>query len=64
MGARERRRRSLRWTTDPAKEFSSLTRDGMSPAMAIQSATLQAANLMHMDDEVGAIEPGKLAGHL
>ena len=49
------------WTTDPAKEFSVLVRDGMTPAVAIQSATLQAARLMRMDDKVGVIEPGKFA---
>jgi imidazolonepropionase-like amidohydrolase len=49
------------WTTNPAKEFSALVRDGMTPAVALQSATLQAAKLMHMDDKVGVIEPGKLA---
>ena len=49
------------WTTNPAKEFSSLVRDGMTPAVAIQSATLLAAKLMRIDDKVGVIEPGKLA---
>ena len=49
------------WTTNPAKEFSTLVRDGMSPSAAIQSATEQAAKLMHLDDKLGAIEPGKLA---
>jgi imidazolonepropionase-like amidohydrolase len=49
------------WTTDPAEEFSVLVHDGMTPAVAIQSATLQAAKLMKMDDKVGTVEPGKLA---
>lgn len=49
------------WTTDPAREFSVLVEDGMTPAAAIQSATMQAAKLMHLDDKVGVIEPGKLA---
>lgn len=49
------------WTTDPAREFSVLVEDGMTPAAAIQSATIQAAKLMHLDDKVGVIEPGKLA---
>ncbi len=49
------------WTTNPAREFATLVRDGMPPATAIQSATLQAAKLMHMDDKVGSIEPEKLA---
>jgi imidazolonepropionase-like amidohydrolase len=49
------------WTTDPAKEFSVLVRDGMTPSAAIQSATTQAAKLLHLDDQLGVIEPGKLA---
>lgn len=49
------------WTTDPAKEFATLVRDGMTPSEALQSATLQAAKLMHLDDKLGAVEPGKLA---
>jgi imidazolonepropionase-like amidohydrolase len=49
------------WTTDPAKEFAVLVRDGMTPAQAIQSATLQAAKLMRLEDKVGLVEPGKLA---
>jgi len=49
------------WTTNPTKEFSALVRDGMSASVALQSATREAAKLMHMDDKVGVIEPGKLA---
>jgi imidazolonepropionase-like amidohydrolase len=49
------------WTTDPAKEFAVLVRDGMTPAQAIQSATIQAAKLMRLDDKIGVVEPGKLA---
>jgi imidazolonepropionase-like amidohydrolase len=48
-------------TTNPAKEFSALVRDGMTPAVALQSATVQAARLMQMDDNFGVIEAGKLA---
>jgi imidazolonepropionase-like amidohydrolase len=49
------------WTTNPAKEFAVLVRDGMTPAQAIQSATIQAAKLMRMDDQIGTVEMGKLA---
>jgi imidazolonepropionase-like amidohydrolase len=49
------------WTTDPAKEFAILVRDGMTPGAALQSATLQGAKLLHLDDKLGTIEPGKLA---
>jgi imidazolonepropionase-like amidohydrolase len=38
-----------------------MTRYGMSPLQAIESATLEAANLMGWMDRVGAIEAGKYA---
>jgi len=49
------------WSINPAKEFAVLVRDGMTPSQAIQSATLQAARLMHLDDKLGSVETGKLA---
>ena len=44
-----------------AIEFEYMTRFGMSPLAAIQSATIRAAELMDWSDRVGAIEPGKFA---
>ncbi|HKS81611.1 MAG TPA: amidohydrolase family protein [Candidatus Acidoferrales bacterium] len=44
-----------------AKEFEYLTKFGMSPLAAIQTATINAADLMGWSDRVGAIEPGKFA---
>jgi imidazolonepropionase-like amidohydrolase len=44
-----------------AKEFEYMTRYGMSPLQAIESATLEAANLMGWMDRVGSVEPGKYA---
>ena len=38
-----------------------MTRYGMSPLAAIQSATINAADLLGWADQVGAIEPGKFA---
>jgi imidazolonepropionase-like amidohydrolase len=38
-----------------------MTRYGMSPLQAIQSATINAADLMGWADQIGAIEPGKFA---
>jgi len=49
------------WKIDPAKEFSSMVRFGMTPAQAIRSATVTAADLLGMQDSLGTIEPGKLA---
>ena len=44
-----------------AIEFEWMTRYGMTPLQAIQSATINAADLMGWADQIGAIEPGKFA---
>jgi imidazolonepropionase-like amidohydrolase len=44
-----------------AKQFSTMVRFGITPMQAIQSATVNAADLLGWADRVGAIEPGKLA---
>jgi imidazolonepropionase-like amidohydrolase len=49
------------WKIDPAKEFSSMVKFGMTPAQAIRAATSTAAELMGTEKELGTIEPGKLA---
>jgi imidazolonepropionase-like amidohydrolase len=49
------------WKVNPAKEFASMVKFGMTPAQALRSATSSAADLLGMQDQVGTIEPGKLA---
>jgi len=49
------------WKVNPAKEFSSMVKFGMTPAQAIHSATLTASELLGMQDKIGTLEPGKLA---
>jgi imidazolonepropionase-like amidohydrolase len=44
-----------------AKEFELMVACGMAPMRAIQSATLEAARLLKIDDRLGTIEPTKLA---
>jgi imidazolonepropionase-like amidohydrolase len=44
-----------------AREFTYMTRYGMSPMQALESATRLAAQLLDMDSKVGTIETGKLA---
>jgi len=44
-----------------ADELQCYVRCGMSPMAAITSATLGAARAVWLDDEVGSVEPGKLA---
>ena len=49
------------WKVNPAKEFSSMVKFGMTPAQAIRSATVTAAELLGVKDSLGSIEAGKLA---
>jgi imidazolonepropionase-like amidohydrolase len=44
-----------------AVEFEYMTKLGMTPLAAIQTATIRAAELMSWSDQVGAIEAGKFA---
>lgn len=46
---------------NPAKEFSSMVKFGMTPAQAIRAATINAAELLGMKDSLGTLEAGKLA---
>ena len=49
------------WKVNPAKEFSSMVKFGMTPAQAIRAATVTAAELLGMKDSLGSVEAGKLA---
>jgi imidazolonepropionase-like amidohydrolase len=49
------------WKINPAKEFSSMVKFGMTPAQAIRAATINAAELLGMKDSLGALEAGTLA---
>jgi imidazolonepropionase-like amidohydrolase len=42
-----------------AEEFALMVKNGMSPADAIKSATVNAADLLGRSDTIGTIEPGK-----
>ena len=43
------------------REFVLMTQAGMPPMAAIQSATIEAAKLMRIDDRLGSVEKGKIA---
>ncbi len=43
------------------REFQLMVAGGMPPMKAIQSATLEAAKLLKIEDKLGTIEPGKIA---
>lgn len=44
-----------------AKEFGYMVEAGMPPMKAIQSATMTTAELLGIEDQLGSIEPGKIA---
>jgi imidazolonepropionase-like amidohydrolase len=44
-----------------ARDFSYMVKVGMSPAAAIESATVNTARLFRLDQDVGTVEAGKLA---
>ena len=44
-----------------ADEFELMVKHGMTPASAIQAATVNAADLLGLSQEIGTIEPGKAA---
>jgi len=43
------------------REFAALVQGGMKPAEALQAATVNAAELLGLSDQIGSIEPGKFA---
>jgi imidazolonepropionase-like amidohydrolase len=49
------------WSIDPAVEFPLMVKYGMTPAQAIRSATMSAAELLGMQDDVGTVAAGKFA---
>ena len=49
------------WKVNPAKEFASMVKFGMTPAQAIRSATSVASELLGVKDSLGTIEAGKVA---
>jgi imidazolonepropionase-like amidohydrolase len=49
------------WNIDPAREFPLMVKYGMTPLQALQSATIRAAELLNMQDQVGSIEVNKFA---
>jgi len=49
------------WTINPAKEFPLMVEYGMTPAQALHAATVSGAELVDMKDQIGSVEPGKLA---
>ena len=44
-----------------AKQFAYMVKYGMTPMQAIQSATIRAAELLGKENELGSVQPGRLA---
>lgn len=44
-----------------AREFVQMVRLGLTPMEAIKAGTITAAEMLDLDDEIGTLEPGKLA---
>ena len=44
-----------------ADEFALMVQHGMTPMAAIEAATVNAADLLGLSEEIGTIEPGKRA---
>ncbi len=49
------------WKINPAKEFPLMVKVGMTPAQALRSANMTAAELLGMQDKIGSVESGKFA---
>ena len=49
------------WKINPAKEFPLMVKGGMTPAQALHSANMTAAELLGMQDKIGSLEAGKYA---
>src|SRR6185312_13759771 len=46
---------------DNARELELLVHNGMSPVEALRAATSTGARVLHVDESVGSVTPGKLA---
>lgn len=49
------------WHINPAREFGWMVKYGMTPEQALRSGTVVGAELLGWSDQLGTIEPGKLA---
>ncbi len=49
------------WDIDPAVQFRTMVRLGMTPAQALRSATTEPADLLGWQDQVGTLDPGEFA---
>jgi imidazolonepropionase-like amidohydrolase len=49
------------WDIDPAVQFQSLVKLGMTPRQAIQTSILTGAELLGLQNDIGSVEKGKYA---
>jgi imidazolonepropionase-like amidohydrolase len=49
------------WEVNQCREFTYMTKNGMTPMQALRAATIVPAEMMDLADKVGSLEAGKLA---
>ncbi|HWR36755.1 MAG TPA: amidohydrolase family protein [Clostridia bacterium] len=49
------------WDVNPAVQFKTMVKLGMTPAQALRSATADAAELLGWQDQIGTLDAGKYA---
>lgn len=52
---------AFEWDMSPARQLATMVQWGMTPAQALRATTLAGAELMGMQNDIGTLEPGKLA---
>jgi imidazolonepropionase-like amidohydrolase len=52
---------AFEWDMSPARQLVTMVKWGMTPAQALQAATLRGAELMQMQNDIGTVEAGKYA---
>jgi imidazolonepropionase-like amidohydrolase len=52
---------AFEWDMSPARQLVTMVKWGMTPAQALRSTTVAGAELIGMQNDIGTLEPGKLA---
>ena len=52
---------AFEWDMSPARQLVTMVKWGMTPAQALRTVTVQGAELLQMQNDIGTVEPGKYA---